>query len=35
MKKPRRPTFLARIPYRRRRLRDAARLLPACRVAKG
>ena len=28
MKKPRRPTFLARIPYRRRRLRDAARLLP-------
>ena len=28
MKKPRRPLFLARIPYRRRRLRDAARLLP-------
>lgn len=28
MKRPRRPLFLARIPYRRRRLRDAARLLP-------
>jgi hypothetical protein len=28
MKRPRAPMFLARIPYRRRRLRDAARLLP-------
>ena len=28
MKRPRRPMFLARLPYRRRRLRDAARLLP-------
>ena len=28
MRRPRRPLFLARIPYRRRRLRDAARLLP-------
>jgi hypothetical protein len=28
MKRPRTPLFLARIPYRRRRLRDAARLLP-------
>ena len=28
MKLPRRPVFLARSPYRRRRLRDAARLLP-------
>lgn len=28
MKRPRRPLFLARAPYRRRRLRDAARLLP-------
>ena len=28
MKRPRRPMFLARAPYRRRRLRDAARLLP-------
>jgi hypothetical protein len=28
MRRPRRPMFLARIPYRRRRLRDAARLLP-------
>ena len=28
MKRPRRPMFLARDPYRRRRLRDAARLLP-------
>jgi hypothetical protein len=28
MKKPRSPMFLARNPYRRRRLRDAARLLP-------
>ena len=28
MRRPRRPIFLARIPYRRRRLRDAARLLP-------
>jgi hypothetical protein len=25
---PQRPLFLARAPYRRRRLRDAARLLP-------
>ncbi len=28
MRKPKRPLFLARAPYRRRRLRDAARLLP-------
>lgn len=28
MKRPLKPLFLARIPYRRRRLRDAARLLP-------
>ncbi len=28
MARPRRPLFLARAPYRRRRLRDAARLLP-------
>lgn len=28
MRRPRRPLFLGRIPYRRRRLRDAARLLP-------
>lgn len=28
MKRSRKPLFLARIPYRRRRLRDAARLLP-------
>ncbi|MFZ1468917.1 MAG: hypothetical protein WAT09_08035 [Paracoccaceae bacterium] len=28
MRKPRRPVFLARNPYRMRRLRDAARLLP-------
>ncbi|MDQ2066769.1 hypothetical protein Q9295_10305 [Xinfangfangia sp. CPCC 101601] len=28
MRRPRRPLFLARLPYRRRRLRDAARLLP-------
>ncbi len=28
MRRPIRPLFLARIPYRRRRLRDAARLLP-------
>jgi hypothetical protein len=28
MKRPRRPLFLAPRPYRRRRLRDAARLLP-------
>lgn len=28
MRRPRRPMFLGRIPYRRRRLRDAARLLP-------
>lgn len=28
MKPPRRPVFLGRIPYRRRRLRDAARLVP-------
>ncbi|MCB6177552.1 hypothetical protein LHP98_05335 [Rhodobacter sp. Har01] len=28
MRIPRRPVFLGRIPYRRRRLRDAARLLP-------
>ncbi|MBN8630189.1 MAG: hypothetical protein J0L76_04960 [Rhodobacterales bacterium] len=28
MRRPKRPMFLARAPYRRRRLRDAARLLP-------
>lgn len=28
MKRPKAPLFLARAPYRRRRLRDAARLLP-------
>lgn len=28
MRRPRRPLFLARTPYRLRRLRDAARLLP-------
>ena len=28
MKRPARPLFLARAPYRQRRLRDAARLLP-------
>jgi hypothetical protein len=28
MRRPKRPLFLARAPYRRRRLRDAARLLP-------
>jgi hypothetical protein len=28
MRKPKRPLFLARAPYRRRRLRDAARMLP-------
>ncbi len=28
MRRPTRPVFLARAPYRRRRLRDAARLLP-------
>ncbi|MEZ5797390.1 MAG: hypothetical protein R3D63_07940 [Paracoccaceae bacterium] len=28
MKRPKRPMFLAPSPYRRRRLRDAARLLP-------
>jgi peptidoglycan/LPS O-acetylase OafA/YrhL len=28
MPRPRPPLFLARAPYRRRRLRDAARLLP-------
>ncbi|WP_128516619.1 hypothetical protein [Tabrizicola thermarum] len=28
MRGPKRPLFLARAPYRRRRLRDAARLLP-------
>jgi hypothetical protein len=28
MARPKRPLFLARAPYRRRRLRDAARLLP-------
>jgi len=29
MRRPRRPLFLAPTPYRRRRMRDAARLLPA------
>ncbi len=28
MRRPKRPLFLARAPYRRRRLRDAAWLLP-------
>jgi uncharacterized membrane protein len=28
MKRPKPPLFLARAPYRQRRLRDAARLLP-------
>ena len=28
MRRPKPPLFLARAPYRRRRLRDAARLLP-------
>lgn len=28
MRRPARPLFLARAPYRQRRLRDAARLLP-------
>lgn len=28
MRRPKQPLFLARAPYRRRRLRDAARLLP-------
>lgn len=28
MARRKRPLFLARVPYRRRRLRDAARLLP-------
>jgi hypothetical protein len=28
MRRPKPPLFLARVPYRRRRLRDAARLLP-------
>lgn len=28
MRQPGRPLFLARAPYRRRRLRDASRLLP-------
>ena len=28
MRRPRRPLFLSRTPYRQRRLRDAARLLP-------
>lgn len=28
MRRAKRPLFLARAPYRRRRLRDAARLLP-------
>jgi hypothetical protein len=28
MRRPGRPLFLARAPYRQRRLRDAARLLP-------
>jgi hypothetical protein len=28
MRRTKRPLFLARAPYRRRRLRDAARLLP-------
>lgn len=32
MRRPRRPLFLARATYRRRRLRDAARLLPVLGV---
>ncbi|RYI31998.1 MAG: hypothetical protein EON48_04755 [Acetobacteraceae bacterium] len=32
MRRPKRPLFLARAPYRRRRLRDAARLLPVLGV---
>lgn len=32
MRRPRRPLFLARAPYRRRRLRDAARILPVLGV---
>ncbi|WP_431299589.1 hypothetical protein [Tabrizicola sp. BL-A-41-H6] len=33
MRRPKRPMFLARAPYRRRRLRDAARLLPVFGIA--
>lgn len=32
MRRVKRPLFLARAPYRRRRLRDAARLLPVLGV---
>jgi hypothetical protein len=32
MRRPKQPLFLARAPYRRRRLRDAARLLPVLGV---
>lgn len=32
MRRPKPPVFLARAPYRRRRLRDAARLLPVVGV---
>ena len=32
MRRPRQPLFLARATYRRRRLRDAARLLPVVGV---
>jgi hypothetical protein len=32
MRRPKPPLFLARAPYRRRRLRDAARLLPVVGV---
>jgi hypothetical protein len=32
MRRPKQPVFLARAPYRRRRLRDAARLLPVLGV---
>ncbi|MBL4927268.1 hypothetical protein [Fuscibacter oryzae] len=32
MRRPRQPLFLARASYRRRRLRDAARLLPVVGV---
>lgn len=32
MRGPRRPVFLAPTPYRRRRLRDAARLLPLAAI---
>jgi hypothetical protein len=32
MRRPKPPLFLARAPYRRRRLRDAARLLPVLGV---